>query len=115
MKDFVTWLIIFSVLAGLGVRALAEADKRSCACPEMKSHCCESERPPHPSHDHDGGDCPLDSHHHHGCCFYTGALAFGDDAECRLRHPSSSCLGFCHEGEIPPDAPFLGLEKPPLI
>ncbi|MEO8615122.1 MAG: hypothetical protein ABI600_08285 [Luteolibacter sp.] len=103
------------MLAGLNARALTVDGGRPSACAEKNSHCYESETLPQHSQDHDGEDCPLDSHHHHCCCFYVGALVLEIDAECHLTHPSASFSGFRHEGEIPPDGPFLSSEKPPLI
>jgi hypothetical protein len=42
-------------------------------------------------------------------------LIVESNAACRSGVPGSSQLGFRHEGEDPPEGPFLGSEKPPLI
>lgn len=117
MRNFLTWLMVFGVLAGVNLRALsAEGDHRTI-CKEKVEQCCGNEISslPESSHDHDGGDCPPDHHHDHQCCLHVMPLTVDQQAESWLRDPASTFLGFRHQGEVPPDGPFLSSEKPPLI
>ena len=115
MRFFLTWLLVFGVLAGLNLRALSASGSSLTMCAEEISHCCGNDASQHQGQNHEGHECPLNDHHHHGCCFHVLTLILGTDAEWKFTLSSSSFAGFRHEGEIPPDGPFLGSEKPPLI
>ncbi|MES2439018.1 MAG: hypothetical protein V4584_08120 [Verrucomicrobiota bacterium] len=116
MRSLLTWLMVFSVLAGLNVRVLAADVGCAEACTRSVT-CCDDHHETHApaSHQHDGKDCPMDHHHHHDCCSHTLPLTLDHTLTCRLGIPGSSLLGVRHEGEVPPEGPFLSSEKPPLI
>lgn len=116
MRGVFTWLVVFCIVAGLGARVLA-ADAGHLELCETSTACCH---PPHEAvapaeHPHDGEDCPLEHHHHHGCCFQPVALTLDSALTYRLGVPGSALLADRHKGEVTPEGPFLGSEKPPLI
>jgi len=117
MRQFLTWLMVLGVLAGLNLRAFSADGDHRAVCPEKMDQCCETggSSLPASSHDHEDGDCPPDHHHHHECCFHVVPLTVDQETESLLRDPASTFLGFRHDGEVPPDGPFLSSEKPPLI
>jgi hypothetical protein len=113
MRHLLTWLILLGVLAGLQSRVCA-ADP--CDVIE-KMHAQE-----HSGHDHDPGkpcdpshdkDCPLE-HHSHGCLCHAMPLVPASDP-ISLQVPCRSLARLAHDGENPPDGPFLSEDKPPLI
>jgi hypothetical protein len=121
MKLIGTWLMVICTLAGLSGRIFAVNHASAASCVKSSETCCQdlhdSSLPENHHHD-DGSDCPPEHHHHHhhGCCSQPmPPLALDDDFICRLGTAESSLLGVRHEGEVPPEGPFLGLEKPPLI
>lgn len=112
MRSFLTWLLVFGVLAGLNARVLAADGPRIPVCAHVEHDCGTDE-----GHDH--GDshekhCPLEHHHHSGCC-QNLPLTTASDLALRLSVTESALPVFWHEGEIPPDGPSIGLDKPPLI
>jgi hypothetical protein len=116
MRVAVTWLMVFCVVAGLGARIFAADTSRSAVCAESTSCCDHSQSAKAPAeHQHQGEDCPLEHHHHHGCCSHPLPLTLDTALIYRLGIPSGSLLAIRHEGEITPEGPFLGSEKPPLI
>jgi hypothetical protein len=118
MRLFLTWLLVFGVFAGLGLRAVAADAGHTAMCAEDSSHCGQSghdHHHGHDSHDHEDEDCPPDHHHHYGCCFQGMPMTAEMANACRISDPSASFLGVRHECEVPPDGPFLSSEKPPQI
>lgn len=108
--------MVFWVAMGLGARILAADTSRAAICTESIT-CCDH---PHDAtspaeHQHDGEDCPLEHHHQHGCCSHPLPLTLDSNLIYRLGIPDSLLLAVRHEGEITPEGPFLGSEKPPLI
>ena len=116
MRALITWLVVFCVVAGLGARSLAANPGHLEVC-ETSQTCCHSphEAEPPAEHQHDGESCPLEHHHHHGCCFQPLPLTLDSAVTYRLGVPESALLADRPEGEVTPEGPFLGSEKPPLI
>lgn len=116
VRVFLTWLMFFCVAGGLSARILAADTSRDIGCGESAA-CCdhlhEAEVPA--EHSHGGEDCPLEHHHHHGCCSHPLPLTLDSTLSSRLGILNYSLLAVRHEGEITPQGPFFGLEKPPLI
>ncbi|MES2924470.1 MAG: hypothetical protein V4819_23155 [Verrucomicrobiota bacterium] len=120
MKVVFTWLMVLCALVGLNLRVVGADAGRVDACSHVAEPCCEVDHHDAiaPDDPHGGGDeCPPGHHHHHHacCCSPAMPLVVENEIVCRSGVPGSSLLGFRHEGEIPPEGPFLGLEKPPLI
>ena len=117
MRLLLTWLMVICTLAGLNARVLADEVGRVAVCAQSTDTCCQDhhDAPGPEKHHHDGDDCPLDHHHHFGCCSQALPLTVENNLICRLGIPGSSLLSVLHEGEVPPEAPVLGSEKPPLI
>lgn len=116
MRQFLTGLMVFCVVAGLGARLLAADIGHVEVCHHAAESCCETDHHGTPDeHHHDGDSCPADHHHHFGCCAHALPLTIDTPWICRLGVPGASLLGVRHEGEIAPEGPFLGSEKPPLI
>jgi len=116
MRNLLTWLMVLGVLAGVNLRALSADGDHRTVCPEKVDQCCETGAAAvSSSHVHDDGECPPEHHHEHQCCFHVVPLTVDAHAESLLMDPASTFLGFRHEGEVPPDGPFLSSEKPPLI
>jgi len=116
MKSLVTWLMVFCLLAGLNAQALAAEFGHAGGCSHVQEISCDhSHREAPDDHRHDGEKCPQDHHHHHGCCSTAQPLTIENDHLRRPCIPGSSLLGVRHEGEVPPEEPFLASEKPPLI
>lgn len=115
MKFILTWLMVFCVLAGLNARALANDAVRSGGCTPSET-CCDSAQDGGKPADHpdDRDDCPLE-HHHHDCCSQTLPLAVDNTIPGASLVPGSPLLGLRPEGDVLPEGPFLGSEKPPLI
>lgn len=117
MKSILTWLMVFCVLAGLNARVLADDAVRSGGCTPTET-CCESTGDDGKPADHpdDGDDdCPLEHHHHHDCCSQTLPMAADNAIPGAGGVPGSPLLGLRPEGDVLPEGPFLGSEKPPLI
>ena len=116
MRNFLTVLLAFCVFAGLNARVLAVTCTSASECGKVTESCCQDDNAlgsPADEH-HDGGDCPME-HHHHGLCSHGLPLGVDIQTPARLTLPGSLKLSFRHEGDMPPDGPFLGSEKPPLI
>ncbi|RYD39920.1 MAG: hypothetical protein EOP85_15150 [Verrucomicrobiaceae bacterium] len=121
MRHLLTWLMVFCVVAGLNARALGAESLHVGTCSHVEetcvdhSHDCDSHDHGH-DHDNEDGKCPPDHHHHHhGCCPAGQPLTVEND---HFRQPvffGSLLLGVRHDGELAPEEPFLGSEKPPLI
>jgi hypothetical protein len=117
MRNLLTWLMVLGVLAGVNLRGFpADGDHRT-VCKEKMEQCCGSDLSSlsDSSHDHDDRECPPDHHDDHQCCLHGVPLSVDQHAESLLKDPASTFFGFRHEGEVPPDGPFLSSEKPPLI
>jgi hypothetical protein len=94
---------------------LHESNQSNCVQP-VEACCQDHSNPPSPQdHQHDGKDCPLEHHHHHGYCSHGLPLTVDQNLQYRFGFPDSSLLGVRHDGEVPPDGPYLSSEKPPLI
>lgn len=117
MRPLLTWLMVICTLAGLNARVLAADASRVAVCVKSADTCCQDhhDAPAPEEHHHDGDDCPTDHHHHFGCCSLAQPLTVENNLNGRLGIPGSSLLGVLHESEVPPEAPVLGSEKPPLI
>jgi len=118
MSLLLKYLMVFCVLAGLHASAAASDVCRLTACSESADHCnsmdtcgLSSQKDLH----HEGDPCPMDHHHHCGDCTHAPALTVESVPACQLGLVGSLVLGVCHESDLPPEEPFLGSEKPPLI
>ena len=120
MKLIFTWLMIVCTLAGLNARVLGDDANRLTGCSHLAEPCCQDDHhdatAPEDPHGH-GDECPPGDHHHHscGCTSHAMPLSVESDLISRLGIPEPSLLGVRHEGDVPPEGPFLGSEKPPLI
>ncbi|RYD35067.1 MAG: hypothetical protein EOP87_08000 [Verrucomicrobiaceae bacterium] len=121
MRFLLTWLTVFCVMAGLNARVLGAEFLHvgTCSQTHVEEVCCDHSHDQSPDcqgHEHKDGKCPSEPHHHHhGCCPAGQPLTVEND---HFRQPAffgSSLLGVRHDGEIAPEEPFLGSEKPPLI
>jgi hypothetical protein len=113
VRHFLTWLMVFGILAGLNARVLA-ANESVHAVHSHEHHDCSGHSDDGDSHHHDD-KCPLDHHHHCGSCIHSLPLSMENDVVHRLNLPPSSRSAIRHESELPPDGPSLALDKPPLI
>ena len=120
LRNFATWAMIVGVFVAVSLRAVGFEHSQV----KIQSSCCHtvetcSESDPGNScpdgHQHDGEKCPQNHHHHKGCCSSAQPLTVENDHLRQPGIPGSSLLGVRHEGEVPPEGPFLGSEKPPLI
>lgn len=117
MRSLLTWLMVFCVMAGLNARVLGAGTPHVATCSHVEEVCCDhSHEPACEDRHNDGEKCPQEHHHHHyGCCHNSQPLTVEND---HFRQPAffgSSLPGIRHDGEIAPEEPFLGSEKPPLI
>ena len=121
LKSYSTWLIMVGILVGLSFRVFGAVDLHLAiekSCDQHVEVCCNDHSDVPAPHDHShekGNDCPLEHHHHHGNCSHVLPLIVDQTFQCRVEIPDSSLLGVRHEGEVPPDGPYLSSEKPPLI
>jgi hypothetical protein len=116
VKSLFTWLLLLCVLGGLTARTLAVDTSHAPRCGEPVTCCDDLHEVEVPAeHQHGGEDCPLEHHHHHGCCAHPLPLTLDSTLSSRLGILGYSLLAVSHEGEITPEEPFFGLEKPPLI
>ena len=116
MRLVFTWLMVFCVASGLGARVLAADTSRVAICTESTTCCDHPHEAKTPAeHQQHGEDCPLEHHHHHGCCSHSPPLTLDSTLIHRLEIPVGSLVAIRHEGEITPEGPCLGSEKPPLI
>ncbi|HVJ45357.1 MAG TPA: hypothetical protein VM511_03155 [Luteolibacter sp.] len=111
MRFLMTWLLVFGVFAGLGMRVLAIEEIHHVCSHEQ--HDCQGGHP-HDGHQHDD-DGPLDHHHHCGACLHGIPLGLDDNLIARLSVPGFSRYEIRHDSERTPDGPFQALDKPPLI
>jgi len=115
-------LLVFGVFAGLNLRVLASDHAHP---PKTGQDCSDHHDHHHPAedlHSPHSDDCPTGGkhdgeghHHHHGCCSPAQPLTIENDHLRQPYLPDSSLVGVRHDCEVPPDEPFLGSEKPPLI
>lgn len=119
LRSYAKWVMIVGVFVALSLRAIGfdhlYHDTRSDCCQSVEM--CEDGQLDTDLPDDDQQDdksCPPD-HEHHGCCTVAMPLVLDNSFICRLGVPGSSLLGVRHEGEVPPEGPFLASEKPPLI
>jgi hypothetical protein len=112
MNLLFSWLMVFCVMAGLNVRVIGADHSHLEQHPASMEGCCGHEKPPAEPHDdgHHDGDC-----HHHHCCVQAQPMNMESDHFKRFANPDSRRLALRHEGESPPEEPFLSSEKPPLI
>ena len=117
MRFLATWLMVLCVLAGLNSRLMASSCNDATRCEHRMDLCCDDgAQACQPVDSHRPGDkCPPDHHHHHTCCSHVVALGLDQKAPCHLGTPVSALETMRHQGDRPPDEPFLGSEKPPLI
>jgi hypothetical protein len=99
-------------MAGLNVRVIGADHAHSNPQHMSADTCCEHEKQPDRPHDngHHDGDC-----HHHHCSMQAQPMTLESDHFIRFVTPDSQRLVIRHEGEFPPEEPFLSSEKPPLI
>ena len=111
--------MIFGVFAALSLRAIGFDHLHHEIC----SNCCQSGEmcmaDPFdtnlPGDDQQDDKDSSSGHKHNGCCA-TGMVLFVDNSlNCRLGVPGSSLFRVRHDGEVPPEKPYLSSEKPPLI
>jgi hypothetical protein len=120
MRLIFTWLMIVCALTGLNARVLGADLSQLVGCSHLAEPCCQDDHHgatvPADPHGH-GDECPPEKHHHHscGCSSHAMPLSVESDLISRLGIPEPSLLGVRHEGDVPPEGPFLGSEKPPLI
>lgn len=108
--------MVFCVLAGLNVRVLGAESCHVDTCSHIEEICCDHTHQQAPDEQqHDETKCPQEHHHHHGSCPVSQPLTVENDHLRQPGIPGSSLLGVRHEGEVAPEEPFLGSEKPPLI
>ncbi len=117
MSLLVTWLMVICTLAGLNARVLAANSGRVAVFAQSVDSCCHDhhDAPAPEEHHHDDDDCPMDHHHHAGCCAQAQPLTVENNFNRSLGIPGFSLLDVVYESELPPEAPVLGSEKPPLI
>ncbi len=120
MRFLLTWLMVVCAMAGLNTRGLGAGVMSLEICSHPAESCCQDDvcAASAPVDSHGGGheNCPPGDHHHHSCyCSHVLPLTVENDLPSRLGISASSVLGIRHEGEVPPEGPFLGSEKPPLI
>jgi hypothetical protein len=118
MRFLLTLLMVFSVFAGLNARVLALDCGTGDDCCEPVESCCvevHDTSVPEGNH-HDGDGCPVEHHHHHHVCCSHGLLTAADgQSVIRLTPVACGSPQLRPEGDLLPDDPFLGSEKPPLI
>lgn len=104
-------------MAGLNARVLASNAGHVGTCTQSETACCSDATHENESSDcdHDGEKCPKDHHHHHSCCSPAQPLTMENDHFRQQSLLTSSLLGIRPEGDVLPEDPFLGSEKPPLI
>ena len=114
MKLLFTWLVALGVLASLQGRVFA-ADPCEVLLAlheqEHSGHQHDLAQPCDPSHDQ---QCPLE-HHSHGTCSHAMPMAADIHGPASLGGFGFSLSPIRGETELPPDAPFADLDKPPLI
>ena len=119
LRRYAKWVMIVGVFVALSLRAIGfdhSHEDLGSKCNHSVKMCQESQLDTDLSDDdpQDDKNCPPD-HEHHGCCTAALPLTLDSNSICRLGVPGSSLLGVRHEGEVPPEGPFLASEKPPLI
>ena len=118
MRGWLTWLLVFGVIAGLGGRVLAVDHTHSKPKTQESHQCCGD-------HHHDdsapadgdhGPDCPPGPHDHHShACCHPAPLA-GADVQCPgLAPPAALRLDVTWHRTFRPEEPVFALDKPPLI
>ena len=105
--------MVACILSGLNARGLIADGSPVNVCPQQIKSCCEPDVGNHDSHD--DKNCPPGEHHHHSCCSHALPLTLENHVTCWVGVTESSLLGVCLESDVPPEEPFLGSEKPPLI
>ena len=130
MRFLAKWLMVLCVIAGLNSQAIAAYCSDPAACSHVADTCCQSGEEidscdaTHAGQTHigepkdghrEGDDCRADDHHHHTCCSLGLVLGLDSHGDCKPGVPVSAFAGFRNQGDVPPEEPFLGSEKPPLI
>ncbi|MES2657182.1 MAG: hypothetical protein V4689_01120 [Verrucomicrobiota bacterium] len=120
LRSTATWIMIVGVFVALSLRAVGvdySHEKITASCCHSVETCSESDPGANfpDGHQHDGEKCPLGHHHHKGCCSNAQPLTVENDHFRQPGIPGSLLSGVRHEGEVPPEGPFLASEKPPLI
>jgi hypothetical protein len=123
MKHFITWLVALGIIVGLQSRVHSQDP-----CDVIAS-LHEHEHHHHDDHSNSPDDqqvpcdsshddrCPTDHHHHHNhdCLCHGMHVTDAMAGRLRLKVPDFSLSRFRHEGEVAPEGPCLGEDKPPLI
>ena len=116
MRVLLTSLLFFCVFVGLNARVFAGNCISTSECGHVVESCCGdhqvSKAPEENRHDEDS--CPME-HHRHTCCSHGLPVGIDFQVPTKVAVPGSVLLAFLHEGDLPPEEPFLGSEKPPLI
>ena len=118
VRAWLTWLLVFGVIAGLSGRVLAV--DHICGQPKTSHECCGDHHHDKGDSDQDkdqhGPDCPPGPHDHHthACC-HPAPLAGVDVRLPGLLPPGVSRLDLTWHRSLPPDEPVFALDKPPLI
>ena len=115
MRFFLTLLTAFGVFAGPILLVLASCE--SCVASETTGHRCTNVPNASQRNGQNQGSekCPVDHHHTSCCSHHVMPLSLAEKSGDRFGNPGSFLPRNRHESEIPPDSPFLGSEKPPLI
>ena len=103
--------LVLCIIAGLGSRALVgPSGCVEAISAQQQFGCCEHELLP----EHHDGDHPVE-HHHHEFCSHGVPLLVESQVAITLLINDGALIEIRPENEVRPNAPCLGLEKPPLI
>jgi hypothetical protein len=115
--------VAFGIIVGLQSRVYAAdpcevlASMHSHDHDHHHDHSHDDHQQPEPCGSSHDDQCPTDYHHHHNHDCLCHGMHFTDamGAMLRLNVPDFSLSRFRHEGEVAPEGPCLGEDKPPLI
>lgn len=121
VRNWIKWLLVLGVFAGLSGRLLADFSVHEAVCDEVVE-CCDGHDAPEAPVDEEeehGPDCPPGPHghhqHHHGSCCAGVAMTSEGDSICRLAAPREMRAGLAFGLEMAPEEPVFLMDKPPLI
>jgi hypothetical protein len=119
LRNCAKWMMLLGVFVALSLRAFGIHhfhEETGSKCTHSAEICHKSPSVANVGDDDqkDNKSCPPD-HEHHSCCSSALPLIVDSDSICWLGILESSLLGVRHDGEVPPEEPFLASEKPPLI
>lgn len=114
VRSWLSWLLVFGVIAGLGGRVLALDHVHA---KKEVAECCGHSHDDGSQDDSDHGpDCPPGPHEHptHACC-HPAPLTGSEIQQWSMVPPGASWIGVAWSTALPPDEPVFALDKPPLI